>query len=150
MYLSAYERQPSSFNSHAAQRNIDYRIEIPTNSLWASFDRGKLENVIYNLLGNAFKFSEDSTEITFKASYDQNGLQVSVADTGPGISEEKLPLIFDRFYQADSEFTREKEGTGIGLSLSKDLVELMGGKITVFSELGKGTLFIVMLPLPGN
>ncbi len=137
----------SSFNSHAAQRNIDYRIEIPTNSLWASFDRGKLENVIYNLLGNAFKFSEDSTEITFKASYDQNGLQVSVADTGPGISEEKLPLIFDRFYQADSEFTREKEGTGIGLSLSKDLVELMGGKITVFSELGKGTLFVVMLPL---
>ena len=137
----------SSFNSHAAQRNMDYRVEIPSTILWASFDRDKLENIIYNLLGNAFKFSRDGVQITFVAEYTEYGLQIKVSDAGKGIPEENLPFIFNRFYQADSSNTRDSGGSGIGLSLSKNLVELMDGTITVMSEVEKGTQFIVQLPI---
>jgi signal transduction histidine kinase/DNA-binding response OmpR family regulator/ligand-binding sensor domain-containing protein len=137
----------ASFNSHAAQRNMDYRVEIPPGVLWASFDRDKLENIIYNLLGNAFKFSGDGSKITFFAEYTAYGLQIKVSDTGKGISKEKLPFIFDRFFQVDDSNTRDKGGSGIGLSLSKDLVELMDGTITVSSEIDKGTFFTIQLPI---
>ncbi len=137
----------SSFNSHAAQRRMDYRVEIPTRVLWVSFDRDKLENIVYNLLGNSFKFSTDMAQITCTATYDDSVLHMLVSDTGKGIPAEQLPLIFDRFYQADNSNTREKGGTGIGLSLSKDLVQLMGGTIEVSSEEGAGTLFTVDLPM---
>ena len=137
----------SSFNSHAAQRLIDYRVDIPNTPLWAAFDRDKLENIVYNLLGNAFKFSEDHTRISFMAEYTQQGLELQVSDEGKGISVDKLPFIFNRFYQVDGSNTREKGGSGIGLSLSKDLVTLMDGSITVSSKEGQGTRFVVHLPI---
>ncbi|WP_175288763.1 tetratricopeptide repeat protein [Flagellimonas eckloniae] len=136
-----------SFNSHAAQRHIDYRVEIPNKTLWASFDRDKLEKVIYNLLSNAFKFSEDGAMVSFSTSYANDYLNIQVSDSGKGISEDKLPFIFDRFYQVDGGTTKEQGGSGIGLSLSKDLIELMDGTITASSEEGKGTFFTVQLPL---
>ncbi|MEX0289239.1 MAG: tetratricopeptide repeat protein [Flavobacteriaceae bacterium] len=137
----------SSFNSHAAQRQFDYRVQIPQAVLWASFDRDKLEKVVYNLLGNAFKFSDDSSKVLFEADYNGQDLKILVADSGKGIPKEELPFIFDRFYQADSGPTRDREGSGIGLSLSKDLVELMDGTITVSSEEGQGSFFTVQLPI---
>nr|WP_298923199.1 tetratricopeptide repeat protein [uncultured Allomuricauda sp.] len=137
----------SSFNSHAAQRSIDYRVQIPQEVLWASFDRDKLEKIVYNLLGNAFKFSEEGATISFSTAYEKNELRMIVSDTGKGISEEKLPFIFDRFYQVQGGTTREHEGSGIGLSLSKELVELMDGTITVSSEINKGTNFTIVLPI---
>lgn len=137
----------SSFNSHAAQRHIDYRVQIPSAVLWVSFDRDKLEKIAYNLLSNAFKFSEDGSVISFEVSYDEQNLEIQVSDTGKGIPQEELPFIFDRFYQVDSSATRDQEGSGIGLSLSRDLVELMDGTITVRSDVGKETLFTVQLPL---
>ena len=137
----------ASFNSHAAQRNIDYKVQIPQCTLWASFDRDKLENIVYNLLGNAFKFSEDGSIIVFEVNFGERGLFIQVSDSGKGIPKESLPFVFDRFYQVDGSNTREKEGTGIGLSLSKDFVELMDGTITVSSEVGKGTFFTVLLQL---
>ncbi len=137
----------SSFNSHAAQRNMDYRVTIPEGFLWASFDRDKLEKVVYNLLSNAFKFSQDHEFVGFSANYVNEELIIKVSDSGRGISEEKLPFIFDRFYQVDGGTTKDREGSGIGLSLSKDLVELMDGTITVSSEEGKGTFFTIQLPI---
>jgi signal transduction histidine kinase/CheY-like chemotaxis protein/AraC-like DNA-binding protein len=137
----------SSFNSHAAQRNIDYKVQIPHEVLWASFDRDKLENIIYNLLGNAFKFCYDGASITILASFINGKLEIVVTDTGVGIPKEKLPRIFERFYQADDSSTRDKEGSGIGLSLSRDLAELMGGDISVISEMGEGATFTVVLPV---
>lgn len=137
----------ASFNSHAAQRNMDYRVKVPNEPLWASFDRDKLEKVIYNLLSNAFKFSEDGELVGFEVSYPGEELFVQVFDSGLGIAEDKLPFIFDRFYQVDGSVTKDREGSGIGLSLSKDLVELMDGTITVSSEEGKGTYFTVQIPM---
>lgn len=137
----------ASFNSYAAQRHMDYRLEIPSETLWAAFDRDKLEKVVYNLLSNAFKFSEDGELVALEASYAKAELVIQVSDSGQGISEDKLPYIFDRFYQVDGGITKEREGSGIGLSLSKDLVELMDGTITVSSEKGKGTYFTVQIPI---
>lgn len=137
----------ASFNSYAAQRNMDYRVEIPSETLWAAFDRDKLEKVAYNLLSNAFKFSEDGELVALEVSYTNVELVIQVSDSGHGISEDKLPFIFDRFYQVDGGITKEREGSGIGLSLSKDLVELMDGTITVSSEEGKGTYFTVQIPI---
>lgn len=137
----------SSFNSHAAQRNIDYRVQIPQTVLWASFDRDKLEKITYNLLSNAFKFSIDGAVISVEGKYGEKGLEIQVSDSGMGIPEEELPFIFDRFFQVDSSSTKEHEGSGIGLSLSKSLVEFMDGAITVTSKEGKGSVFVVQLPI---
>jgi signal transduction histidine kinase/DNA-binding response OmpR family regulator len=136
-----------SFDSHAAQRNMDFKVDIPGGVLWAAFDRDKLEKIIYNLLSNAFKFSDDDETVSFKVGHNFEELIIQVGDSGKGIPEDRLPYIFDRFYQVDSSNTKEKEGSGIGLSLSKDLVELMDGTITVASEEGKGTFFTVQLPV---
>lgn len=137
----------ASFNSLAAQRNMDYRVKVPNGMLWAAFDRDKLEKVVYNLLSNAFKFSEDGELVVLETSYANTELVIQVWDSGRGISKDKLPFIFDRFFQVDSSITKDREGSGIGLSLSKDLVELMDGTITVSSEEGKGTYFTVQIPI---
>ncbi|MCZ4408166.1 hybrid sensor histidine kinase/response regulator transcription factor [Cryomorphaceae bacterium 1068] len=137
----------SSFSSHAAQRNMDYQIRIPSTTLWASFDRDKLEKVAYNLLSNAFKFTSDNGTVVFSASYAGGQLRIEVKDTGHGIPAERLQKIFDRFYQVDDSFTKEKEGTGIGLALTKELVDIMIGEIFVESEIGQGTFFKVIIPL---
>ncbi len=137
----------ASFNSLAAQRRIEFRVDIPSGCLWTAFDRDKLEKIVYNLLSNAFKFSDDQEMISMRASFVEHELRIEVSDTGRGISNESLPYVFDRFYQEDSGTTKDKEGAGIGLALSRDLVELMDGTITVSSELGKGTFFTVHLPI---
>ena len=137
----------ASFHSLAAGRDIDYRIDIPSQALWAAFDRDKLEKITYNLLSNAFKFTDDGGVIIFEARQDDQLLTVQVSDTGKGIPEEKLPFIFDRFYQADTGNTRQGEGSGIGLSLTKSLTSLMGGTVTVSSEVNKGTFFTVTIPV---
>jgi signal transduction histidine kinase/DNA-binding response OmpR family regulator/Tfp pilus assembly protein PilF len=137
----------SSFNSLAVHHNIDYTVKIPATTCWAAFDKDKLEKVVINLLSNAFKFSEDGALVFVDVTHDEGAMDIQVSDTGIGIPPEKLPFIFDRFYQADTSATQEREGSGIGLSLAKNLVELMEGTITVSSEVGKGTFFTVHLPL---
>jgi DNA-binding response OmpR family regulator/anti-sigma regulatory factor (Ser/Thr protein kinase) len=136
-----------SFNSHAAQRGMDYQVDIPSDALWASFDREKLDQIVYNLLSNAFKFSDDGERVGLESRFEKGKLIIRVSDTGRGIPEEKLEHIFDRFYQVDASSTKEQAGSGIGLSLSRDLVELMDGTITVASEEGKGTEFEMHIPI---
>ena len=137
----------AAFSSHAEQRGMIYQIAIPQDALYASFDHDKLEKIVYNLLSNAFKFTPDGCVVTINASYSNAQLELKVKDRGRGIAPEQLPYIFDRFYQTDSASTREQEGTGIGLALTKELVSLMDGEMSVQSESGKGTAFTVTLPL---
>ncbi len=137
----------SSFSSHAAQRGMDYQVKISSRLLWASFDRDKLENIIYNLLSNAFKFTNNEGKIVITSLHRHNKLYITVSDTGHGIHKKKLSNIFDRFFQVDDSYTREKEGSGIGLALTKELTELMGGEIYVESEYGKGSLFKIIIPI---
>jgi DNA-binding response OmpR family regulator len=133
-------------------RNISYDVNIPPGSFEASFDHEKLETVLYNLLSNAFKFTPDGGRISFEANLSVNdeGVSIQIADTGPGIPHSEVDKIFDRFYQVDSSSSRDYEGSGIGLSLVKELVQLMEGRVQVESTVGSGTTFKVILPLKGS
>lgn len=109
-------------------------------------DPEKIERIMLNLISNATKFSNDNGEIFVNIKDMDEWVEISVKDNGIGIEEKKLDIIFDRFEQADKSLSRNAEGTGIGLSLVKSIVELHGGSIYVESEYGKGSKFTVILP----
>ncbi len=140
----------ASFESLADVRNIRFEVDIPPNGYETYFDTDKIETVLFNLLSNAFKFTPDGGLIKFEVSIQTDGadnVTIGVSDTGPGIPPESVNRIFDRFYQVDSSSSREYEGSGIGLSLVKELVALLKGNIHVHSEVGEGTSFTLALPL---
>jgi len=113
----------------------------------AFLDPQRVEQVIRNLIDNALKFSPQDSQVFLEASRADGTLRVSVADHGPGIAEDELPHIFERFHQAGEVLTREAEGAGLGLYISKRLVEAMGGTIEARSVPGEGATFTVTLPV---
>ncbi len=136
-----------SFTSYAERKSITLRFNSTDDEIIVYLDKDKIEKIFTNILSNAFKFTPDGGRIEANVNRDNGYLKVSITDSGIGIPKEKLARIFDRFYQVDGSHTREQEGTGIGLSLTEELVELHKGKIEVESEEGKGTTFTVSLPL---
>ncbi len=136
-----------SFSSLSEHKQIILKFKTQYDRLKIYFDHDALEKIIYNLLSNAFKFTSPNGKITVEVTANAHSVIIGVSDTGKGIPADKLRSIFDRFYQGDDSRTREHEGIGIGLSLTKELVELCGGTIGVKSELGVGTEFVVSLPL---
>lgn len=142
----------SAFAPLAERRQIRFRFGAPSEPLSVWFDPGVLEKVFANLLSNAFKFTPEGGEIALDLNSDLGGMNegravVRVTDSGPGIPEDQLAFVFERFYQADEAHVRTQPGTGIGLSLAKEYVELHGGTIQVESDQGTGTTFTVALPL---
>ncbi len=109
-------------------------------------DPEKIERIVLNLISNAIKFSNKGDEIFVDVKDKNEFVEISVKDNGIGIEEKNLDTIFDRFKQVDKSLSRNAEGTGIGLSLVKSIVELHGGSIYAESEVGKGSKFIVKLP----
>jgi signal transduction histidine kinase len=109
-------------------------------------DPEKIERIVLNLISNAIKFSGQGGEILVSIKNIEDSVQISVEDNGIGIEGKYLDMIFDRFKQVDKSLSRNAEGTGIGLSLVKSIVELHGGYITVESEIGRGSKFTVILP----
>lgn len=140
----------ASFSSLAASKNISFNISLPTEKVICRTDVDKFEKIFYNLLSNAFKFTPRGGTVNFNASLlnDPEGrkIKVTVADSGPGIAPDQVTQVFNRFYQGKQYFSDE-QGTGIGLALTKELVELQGGRISVESSEGAGASFIVVLPL---
>ncbi len=140
-----------SFHSMAQEKKLRLTFYSEITELVMDFDEAKIQHIIYNLLSNALKFTGEGGKVVLHANKtDRNGqsfLQLKVQDTGIGIPEDQLAHIFDRFYQADNSSTRKGEGTGIGLALTKELVELMQGHIAVESSPGKGTIFTLLLPI---
>ena len=122
---------------------LQYAIEgeIPTIFL----DRDKIERILTNLVRNAIKFTDDGS-ITIRTRAEEGAVVVEVEDTGIGISQEHLPHIFERFRQVDGSSTRRYEGTGIGLAIVKEAVELLQGSVSVSSEVRQGTRFQILLP----
>ncbi len=118
-----------------------------SNSL--QLDRQKVMQIFLNLLSNACKFTKDG-EITFRLYNDKNFLYFSVKDTGVGIPEDQLSLIFEPFTQIDGSQTRKFEGTGLGMAITKNFCELMDGEMSINSTIGKGTTFSVKLPLTND
>ncbi|MCB0631184.1 MAG: response regulator, partial [Lewinella sp.] len=140
----------SAFESLAEQKKIKLRFTTKKDPLFVYFDSEKLEQVLNNLLFNAFKFTDEGfvgLQIEEIMQDDQALARITVTDSGIGIHPEQLAYVFDRFYQAHQGEPYVLEGTGIGLALCKELVELHYGKIEVSSELGKGTEFSIFLPM---
>jgi signal transduction histidine kinase len=109
-------------------------------------DRDKLDKIILNLVFNALKFTPSGGRVELRAGRIGERFQLTVTDTGMGISEKNLPHVFDRFWQADGSSKRKYQGMGIGLALVKELAQIQGGEVTVQSQEGKGTTFMVSLP----
>jgi len=132
------------------------RIDFQSNySEWTtSFDKDKWQKIVFNLLSNAIKFTPDSGQITVilnkEKANDKSSIVLNVTDTGIGITAEKQPYIFDRFHQIDNSDTRVQQGTGIGLALVKELVELQNGQVIVESKVNIGTMFTITLPTPSD
>jgi two-component system, sensor histidine kinase ChiS len=140
-----------SFESLAANKKIEIVFESEADFIPVSFDPDKMEKVFYNLVSNAFKFTPENGRITVSLGIEQNErVIIRVKDTGIGIPEDRINFIFDRFYQVDASITREHEGTGIGLALAKELVELHKGTIAASSKVNVGTEILISLPLDTN
>ncbi|RYF89276.1 MAG: response regulator, partial [Chitinophagaceae bacterium] len=146
-----------SFHSLAASQQKQLHFLVDMEALYLEYDKEKLRQIVSNLLSNAIKFTPEKGNIYITVVEnilpkpgDNATLIIKVKDTGIGIPEDKLHHIFDRFYQLDNSHTRQGEGTGIGLALTKELVKLMEGEIIVKSPptgAVKGTEFTVLLPL---
>ena len=127
------------------QSGLAFVWQVADNLPSLSTDPGKLKMVLKNLLGNAVKFTEQGS-ITIAAQGRERGVEISVTDTGIGIPQEALELIFEPFRQVDGSSTRQHNGTGLGLYIVKRTLELLGGTIAVESEIGRGSTFRVWAP----
>ncbi|MFG6687775.1 tetratricopeptide repeat protein [Mariniflexile sp. HNIBRBA6329] len=130
----------------AKDKSLKLINAIPKDIPLVTADENRLQQILYNLIGNAIKFTEKG-EVTIHAEESKEMLSISVSDTGIGIPEEKFADIFKSFEQVDGSTEREYGGTGLGLSVTKQLVELHGGTINVNSEVGKGSTFTFTLLL---
>jgi signal transduction histidine kinase len=110
-------------------------------------DERKVKQILVNLLSNAVKFTPEGGKIQVRAGLDDGTVKISIGDTGVGIAPEDQEAIFEEFRQVGSNYAQKREGTGLGLSLTRKFVELHGGKIWVESELGKGSIFTFTLPI---
>ncbi|MFA6001795.1 MAG: ATP-binding protein [Thermoleophilia bacterium] len=134
----------------AAQRRIWLEVRASDPLPLVQADEAKIKRILYNLVSNAIKFTPEGGRVILEAHPLKNIVEISVTDTGIGISPEDQKKIFAEFQQLDSTHSRKFEGTGVGLALSKKLVEQHGGQIGVESELGKGSRFFFTLPMtPG-
>lgn len=145
--LTARVRETTQGMVAMAERRGITLVMRDAQPCFALFDRALMDRVVTNLLSNALKFTDSGGQVTAAVEASADSATIVVRDTGIGIPEDKLQVIFDRFYQADTSSTRRYEGTGIGLSLVRELVELHGGNVTVESREGHGSTFQVHLPL---
>jgi signal transduction histidine kinase len=145
-FPSGLANATSLFREKAAAHGIKFDIELDDKLGSFKADERKVKQILLNLLSNAMKFTPDGGEIRVAAALIGDAIEVSVSDTGVGISDADQAAIFDEFNQGNTDHTKHKEGTGLGLALSKKFVELHGGKLWVNSELGKGSTFTFTLP----
>ena len=128
----------------AANDRVSVKFVPNKHEVRATFDRGRVMQVASILLDNAVKYTPDGGSVTVTVEEEDGGVALVVSDTGIGISEEQLPLIFERFYRADP--SRSEGGTGLGLSIARQIAEAHSGQIRAKSTPGIGSTFILLLP----
>jgi len=136
-----------SVAEYIESKGVTLLFDTDTEERIMAVDADKIERIMLNLLSNAVKFTNDGDEITVTIKDNEDYVSVCVKDTGIGIPEDKLKMIFDRFAQIDKTLIRNKEGSGIGLSLVKTLINMHGGNISVNSVVGVGSEFVMELPV---
>lgn len=135
------------FETQAKEKEQLFNTIIPNEEIILEGDPLQIRQVFRNLIGNAIKYTPKGGEVKFKVETDEGKVNIMVADNGYGIPAADLPFIFNRFYRVRSGKASEVEGNGLGLAIVKTIVEQHNGHLSVESELGKGTLFGVRLPL---
>jgi PAS domain S-box-containing protein len=143
------ERSFIMFKEKALIHRIKINAEIEDEIAFISADERKIKQVLFNLLSNAMKFTHDGGTVNVKAHVPEDKkdfIEISVEDSGIGISPEDMKKLFQPFQQLGSTLTKEHQGTGLGLNLCRNIVELHGGKIWVESEIGKGSRFVFIIP----
>ncbi len=129
------------------QKKIAFDVEMPAKLPELVLDKDKSTVALVNLLGNAAKYTPERGRVRLHVEARDRTLQIDVEDTGIGISVEELPKILEKFFRSSDPRVQEQTGSGLGLSLANEIVRLHGGKLTVESELNKGSRFTVSLPM---
>lgn len=137
----------ASFEGTCSKKNIKLQLFLTGDRLFVRADMGKIQQVLYNLLDNAIKFSHENSGIKIETTEKKNKLYISVKDYGIGIPKEELKLVWDRFYKSDASRGKDKKGTGLGLSITKEIIHSHGENINVVSTLDAGSEFIFTLPV---
>jgi len=129
----------------ATEKEISLRYDKIPNHFCLQIDADRMTQVMVNLIGNALRHTPEQGIVEISAQDTEDSLLFKISDNGPGIPEDALPFIFDRFYKRDPSRSRTEGGTGLGLSIAKGFVKAHGGSIAVESELNKGTIFTITL-----
>lgn len=144
--VAVVEDITQSVADYIKTKEISITFDTDVEEKIIACDPDKIERIILNLLSNSVKFSKPGSSIFVEIKDNDTEVEIKVIDTGIGLKKDKLEVIFERFVQVDKSLTRSHEGSGIGLSLVKSLVEMHGGRISVESEYGKGSIFTIVLP----
>ncbi len=131
----------------ANQKNVNIQLDIPSDIPILKIDPGRMTQVLTNILDNALNHTPAGGQINLSARNAQEGVELSIQDSGPGIEAEDANRIFERFYRADSSRHRDKGGSGLGLAIAKSIVQAHNGQIWAESALGKGLTIIIKLPI---
>lgn len=129
------------------QKEIELEVRLPEKMGELKLDKEKIVAVLVNLLGNAAKYTPPGGHVSLKVKQEDDLLQIAVEDTGVGISPEELPMVFEKFFRSNDARVQAETGTGLGLSLAREVVRMHGGDISVESQLDKGSTFLVSIPL---
>ena len=145
--VSIIEDITLSVADYIKNNNIELIFDTDSEEVITYCDADKIERIMLNLLSNAIKYTKENGYIKVEINTTKSDVIVSVKDSGVGIPKDKLDIIFDRFGQVNASFNRKNEGSGIGLSIVKNLIEMHGGYIDVKSEIEKGSDFIFTIPI---
>ena len=134
-------------SSLARAKSLKYRCDYPPSSVYAHTDPDKLRQIMINLLSNAVKFTPEGGKVRVSCKVDKRFISIRVEDNGPGIPLDKQEAVFEPFVQLNRGLTRTTDGTGLGLAISRGLARGMGGDIVLNSDVGRGSVFTIMVPL---
>ncbi|MPN50224.1 Alkaline phosphatase synthesis sensor protein PhoR [bioreactor metagenome] len=137
----------ASYNFEYKMKEKKIKFELIGGKFIIEADQDRIFQVITNILSNAIKYTNEEDKISIKLYRESKYLVCEIIDTGVGISQEEIPYIFERFYRADKSRNRKTGGAGIGLAITKSIVQSHDGKIEVKSKLGEGSSFKIILPL---
>jgi signal transduction histidine kinase len=129
------------------KKDIQFEVRLPEKMGILKLDKEKMVAVLVNLLGNAAKYTPTGGHVSLKVKLKEDLLQIAIDDTGVGISPEDLPMVFEKFFRSKDARVQAEAGTGLGLSLAREVVRMHGGDISVESQLDKGSTFLVSIPL---
>jgi two-component system, OmpR family, phosphate regulon sensor histidine kinase PhoR len=140
----------STFRDRIGHEGFEIALEVRGNIPPLAIDRTAVSQALANLVDNAVKYSGASRRIEVSAVAENAEVAITVRDFGIGIKKDDIPRLFERFFRAGDELTRTVKGSGLGLTLVKEIIDAHGGRVDVASEPGKGSAFAVRLPIPGE